>query len=148
MAFVLGDVQNHLDGAGRPDHGAIALAVHGPALKAFHPFEALPDSSAGIGQFAKAGLQLVARGNTLKAPQITLADLLPGSVEAGKMRRDGDRRAAVAGISFTSGPDFQHEARACRGGTGGIGACESANPALGFALDQSIMNGVIRRGSA
>jgi len=83
-AFVLGNIQNHLDGVGGPDHVAIALVVHGPALKAFHAFEALPDISARVGQFSKAGLQLAACGNTMKALHVTLADLLPGFVEAEK----------------------------------------------------------------
>jgi uncharacterized protein len=83
-AFVLGNIQNHLDGVGGPDHVAIALVVHGPALKAFHAFEALPDIRARVGQFSKAGLQLAACGNTMKAQHVTLADLLPGFVEAEK----------------------------------------------------------------
>jgi len=83
-AFVLGNIQNHLDGVGGPDHVAIALVVHGPALKAFHAFEARPDISARVGQFSKAGLQLAACGNTMKAQHVTLADLLPGFVEAEK----------------------------------------------------------------
>ena len=84
VAFVLGNIQNHLDGVGGPDHVTIALVVHGPALKAFHAFEALPDVSAKIGQFSKSGLQLAACGNTMKAQRVTLADLLPGFVEAEK----------------------------------------------------------------
>ncbi len=33
--FVIGNIQNHLDGVGGPDHVTIALVVHGQALKAF-----------------------------------------------------------------------------------------------------------------
>jgi uncharacterized protein len=84
VAFVLGNIQNHLDGVGGPDHISIALVVHGPALKAFHALEALPDISAKVGQFSKAGLQLAACSNTMKAQHVTLADLLPGFVEAEK----------------------------------------------------------------
>jgi uncharacterized protein len=84
VAFVLGNIQNHLDGVGGPDRVTIALVVHGPALKAFHALEALPDVSAKVGQFSKAGLQLAACGNTMKAQHVTLANLLPGFVEAEK----------------------------------------------------------------
>ena len=84
VAFVRGNIQNHLDGVGGPDHVTIALVVHGPALKAFHAFGALPDVSAKIDQFSKAKLQLAACGNTMKAQHVTLADLLPGFVEAEK----------------------------------------------------------------
>lgn len=84
VAFVLGNIQNHLDGVGGPDHVTLALVVHGPALKAFHAFGALPDVSAKIGQFSKEGLQLAACGNTMKAQHVTLEDLLPGFVEAEK----------------------------------------------------------------
>ncbi|MGY3456806.1 hypothetical protein ACVWW5_002256 [Bradyrhizobium sp. LM3.4] len=34
--FVLGNIQNHIDGVGGPDQVTIALVIHGPALKAFH----------------------------------------------------------------------------------------------------------------
>ncbi|HEY2136265.1 MAG TPA: hypothetical protein VGH49_10270, partial [Xanthobacteraceae bacterium] len=35
-AFVLGNIDHHLAGAGGPDKVTIALVVHGPALRAFH----------------------------------------------------------------------------------------------------------------
>ncbi len=40
--FVLGNIQNHIDGVGGPDHVTIALVIHGPALKAFHSAQANP----------------------------------------------------------------------------------------------------------
>ena len=40
VRFVLGNIQNHLDGAGGPI--TIALVVHGPALRAFQTKEANP----------------------------------------------------------------------------------------------------------
>ena len=49
--FVLGNIQNHLDGVGGPDHVTIALVVHGQALKAFHAASASPDLSRRVGQF-------------------------------------------------------------------------------------------------
>lgn len=83
-AFVLGNIQNHLDGVGGPDHVTIALVVHGPALHAFIASGANPDISHRVGQFSKSGLELAACGNTMKAQHITLTDLLPGFVEAEK----------------------------------------------------------------
>ena len=49
--FVLGNIQNHLDGVGGPDQVTIALVVHGQALKAFHAASANPDLSRRVGQF-------------------------------------------------------------------------------------------------
>jgi intracellular sulfur oxidation DsrE/DsrF family protein len=84
VAFVLGNIQNHLDGVGGPDHVTIALVVHGSALKAFHASDAPPDVSRNVGQFTKSGLEFAACGNTMKAQHVTLKDLLPGFVEAEK----------------------------------------------------------------
>lgn len=80
--FVIGNIQNHLDGVGGPDHVTIALVVHGQALKAFHSAAANPDLSRHVGQFAKDGIELAACGNTMKSQNIGLSDLLPGFVSA------------------------------------------------------------------
>lgn len=61
--FVLGNIQNHLDGVGGPDHVTLALVVHGPALRAFHAESANWDIAHRIGQFSKIGMELVACGN-------------------------------------------------------------------------------------
>jgi intracellular sulfur oxidation DsrE/DsrF family protein len=82
--FVLGNIQNHIDGVGGPDHVTIALVIHGPALKAFHSAQANPDVSKRIGDFSMDGVELAACGNTMKAQNITLTDLLPGFVSAEK----------------------------------------------------------------
>lgn len=82
--FVLGNIQNHIDGVGGPDHVTLALVIHGPALKAFHWAQANPDISGRISNFAKDGVELAACGNTMKAQNITLTDLLPGFVSAEK----------------------------------------------------------------
>ena len=78
VSFVMGNIQNHLDGVGGPDHVTIALVVHGPALKAFHAGGASPDVARHIGQFSKAGLELAACGNTMRGQSVTVKDLLPG----------------------------------------------------------------------
>src|SRR5262252_3696877 len=82
--FVLGNIKNHFDGMGGPDKVTIALVVHGPALKSFYSSSASPDVSKRVDGFAKGGLALMACGNTMKAQDITLKDLLPGFVEADK----------------------------------------------------------------
>ena len=82
--FVLGNIQNHFDGMGGPDKVTIALVVHGPALKAFHAATAPKDVSAKVGAFGKAGVAFAACGNTMKAQNVTVADLLPGFVPADK----------------------------------------------------------------
>jgi intracellular sulfur oxidation DsrE/DsrF family protein len=82
VSFVVGNIQNHLDGVGGPEHVTIALVVHGQALRAFHSSSANPDLSKRVGQFAKAGLELTACGNTMKSQNVTVKDLLPGFVTA------------------------------------------------------------------
>jgi len=82
--FVLGNIQNHIDGVGGPDHVTIALVIHGPALKAFHAAQANPDISKRVGDFSKDGVELAACSNTMKAQNVTLTDLLPGFVSAEK----------------------------------------------------------------
>ncbi|MGY8665319.1 DsrE family protein [Bradyrhizobium sp. UFLA05-109] len=82
--FVLGNIQNHIDGVGGPEHVTIALVVHGPALKAFHSARANPDVSKRVGDFSRDGVELAACSNTMRAQNITLKDLLPGFVAAEK----------------------------------------------------------------
>ena len=84
VSFVLGNIQNHFDGVGGPDHVTIALVVHGQALKAFHAASATPDVSKRVGQFSKAGLEMAACGNTMKSQHVTVNELLPGFVAAEK----------------------------------------------------------------
>jgi intracellular sulfur oxidation DsrE/DsrF family protein len=82
VSFVIGNIQNHLDGVGGPDNVTIALVVHGQALRAFHSPGANPDLSRHVGQFSKAGLELAACGNTMKSQNVGLKDLLPGFIAA------------------------------------------------------------------
>jgi len=82
--FVLGNMQNHLDGVGGPDHVTLALVVHGPALRAFHAESANWDIAHRVGQFSKIGMELAACGNTMISQNVTLRDLLPGFVSAEK----------------------------------------------------------------
>jgi intracellular sulfur oxidation DsrE/DsrF family protein len=84
VSFVLGNIQNHFDGVGGPDHVTIALVVHGQALKAFHGASANPDITKRVGQFSKAGMEMAACGNTMKSQNVTVSELLPGFVVADK----------------------------------------------------------------
>jgi uncharacterized protein len=82
VAFVLGNIRNHFDGVGGPEHVTIALVVHGPALKAFQTTAVNPDMSKRVAEFSRAGLEMNACGNTMKATNVTLKDLLPGFISA------------------------------------------------------------------
>ena len=82
VSFVLGNIENHLDGVGGPDHVTIALVIHGQALRAFHAASANPDLKGRVGRFSKAGLELAACGNTMQSQKVELKDLLPGFVSA------------------------------------------------------------------
>jgi uncharacterized protein len=84
VAFVVGNIQNHFDGVGGPDHVTIALIVHGPALRAFQSTQANPDLTQHVGRLSRAGLELAACGNTMRSQKIGLGDLLPGFVSADK----------------------------------------------------------------
>ncbi|UFW91379.1 DsrE family protein [Bradyrhizobium barranii] len=81
--FVLGNIQNHIDRVGGPQHVTIALVIHGPALKAFHRAQANPDVGKRVGDF-RGGIELAACANTMKAQNVTLTGLLPGFVSAEK----------------------------------------------------------------
>jgi uncharacterized protein len=82
VSFVVGNIQNHLDGIGGPDNVTIALVVHGQALRAIHASAANPDLTKHVGQFSRAGIELAACGNTMKSQKVGLADLLPGFIAA------------------------------------------------------------------
>jgi len=84
VAFVLGNIENHFDGVGGPDHVTIALVVHGPALRAFCAASANPEIASRIRQFTRDGAEPAACGNTMRAQKVTLADLVPGFVAADK----------------------------------------------------------------
>jgi uncharacterized protein len=80
--FVLGNIQNHINGVGGPDNVTIALVIHGQALRAFHTASANPDISKRVGQFSRAGIEFAACGNTMKSQKVGLNDLLPGFIAA------------------------------------------------------------------
>ncbi|MGY3488451.1 intracellular sulfur oxidation DsrE/DsrF family protein [Bradyrhizobium sp. USDA 4011] len=110
VSFVIGNIQNHLDGVGGPGNVTTALVVHGQALKAFHASGANADLSKRVGQFSKDGIELAACRNTMKSQKIGLKELLPGFVVA--------ERGGVVPLAepqsqgyLYSGPDAQPHAR-------------------------------------
>jgi len=82
VSFVLGNIKNHYEGVGGPEHVTIALVVHGPALKSFVAAGANPEQAKRVAEVSKAGLELNACGNTMKTQKVTLNDLMPGFIVA------------------------------------------------------------------
>lgn len=80
VTFVLGNIENHIEGMGGPDKVHIVLVVHGPALMLLKAKSATADVSRKLAKIAAAGVGLAACGNTMKAQNLELADLLPGFV--------------------------------------------------------------------
>lgn len=80
VGFVLGNIDNHIVGAGGPGKVEIILVVHGPALTAFHTSKANPDIASRVAKMSTAGVELDACGNTMKGQKVELSDLLPGFV--------------------------------------------------------------------
>jgi uncharacterized protein len=78
--FVLGNVQNHIEGVGGPDHvEAIELVVHGPALKTFVTASIDPDIRARLDRLQVQGVTFGACGNTMKNFNLTLEQLPLGA---------------------------------------------------------------------
>lgn len=84
VRFVLGNIKNHYEGVGGPEHVTIELVVHGPALKAFHAASASIEDRNRLAEFGNTGLRLAACGNTMRGQNIELKDLLPGFTVADK----------------------------------------------------------------
>ena len=84
VMFVLGNVQNHVDGVGGPGNADIKLVVHGPALRAFHAISAETNVAAMMERLLKARVGFDACANTMKAQGVKLDDLVPGFAIAEK----------------------------------------------------------------
>jgi uncharacterized protein len=76
--FVLGNIDNHLEGVGGPDKVTIQLVVHGPALRAFHAAAANPDTGRKLASLVNSNVKLAACANTMRGQNVALKDLLPG----------------------------------------------------------------------
>ncbi len=81
VPFVLGNIQNHIDGAGGPEKVHIVLVAHGPAVNALNDIEATDRVRTGVEKLRGQGVELEMCGNTLKGFGVTLDELLPGFVE-------------------------------------------------------------------
>ncbi len=81
VPFVLGNIQNHIDGMGGPENVHIALVAHGPAINAFNDIEATDRVRNTLAKLKDENVDLYMCGNTLKGFNLTLDELLPGFVE-------------------------------------------------------------------
>jgi uncharacterized protein len=84
VAFVLGNIRNHIAGMGGHDNVRLALVVHGPALKAFRANTPNMELKSDVGEARGAGVEFHACRHTMEAQKLTLGDLLPGFVVADK----------------------------------------------------------------
>src|SRR5689334_5201565 len=79
--LVLRSIHNHYAGmAGGPI--AIAIVIHGGALRAFHKASASVEVLDGLAELVENGLLAYACSNTMRAQGISLSDLIPGFDQA------------------------------------------------------------------
>ena len=81
VMFVLGNIKNHIESTGGPGKVTIVLVVHGPALKSFRVSGVSDEVAQQVAGFLKSGVELDACGNTMRAQNVTLKELLPGFVK-------------------------------------------------------------------
>jgi intracellular sulfur oxidation DsrE/DsrF family protein len=81
VGFVLDNIRNHIKGVGGPQNVNIVLVVHGPALKAFQDIEALDSIRDHVKALQGDGVEFDACGNTMKALDVGLDELLPNFVQ-------------------------------------------------------------------
>jgi uncharacterized protein len=84
VAFVLGNIRNHIEGMGGAGNIKIALVVHGPALKAFRLNTPNLAVKSDVGEARAAGVEFHACRHTMDAQKLSLGDLLPGFAVAEK----------------------------------------------------------------
>jgi len=78
--FVLGNIQNHVDGVGGWQNiEALELVVNGPALKSFVASSMNPELRQALQELQRDGLAFGACGNTMKAFTVTLDQLPAGA---------------------------------------------------------------------
>jgi hypothetical protein len=82
VGFVLGNIRNHIDGVGGPEHVHIVLVMHGPAVKSFVDIDALDSVRNAVKTLRSEGVEFDVCANTLKALKLNLDDMLPGMVLA------------------------------------------------------------------
>ena len=82
VALVLGNLHNHLVGAGGPGAIDLAVVVNGPALRLFrvdHSDRAIKEDTHNL---MASGVKFFACANTMSAMALTLKDLEPGFAAA------------------------------------------------------------------
>jgi intracellular sulfur oxidation DsrE/DsrF family protein len=84
VAFVMGNIQNHVAGTGGPGGADIRLVVHGPALKNFHALVADENFTKIVEKARKDGVGFDACANTMRAQGVKIDDLLAGFAVAEK----------------------------------------------------------------
>jgi intracellular sulfur oxidation DsrE/DsrF family protein len=77
--FVLGNLQNHINGVGREHLEAVELVVFGPALKTFVTKQMDPAIRQVLERLQTQGLVFGACGNTMKNFNLTLEELPDGA---------------------------------------------------------------------
>jgi intracellular sulfur oxidation DsrE/DsrF family protein len=82
VAFVLGNIRNHIEGVGGPDKVRIALVVHGSALTAFRAASPNVAVKSDVSELKGAGVELHACRHTMEAQKLRLGDLVPGFMVA------------------------------------------------------------------
>lgn len=83
-AFVLGNIRNHIDGMGGPNHVTVALVVHGLALRSFRAADHNDAIAPAFDSLRREGVAFHACVHTMEGMKLTLEDLLPGFVVAEK----------------------------------------------------------------
>ena len=78
VAFVLGNMRNHIKGVGGADKLNMVLVVHGPAGKEFHKNKAKEKVKQRVEMLEMEGIQFNMCGNTMNAQKVKIGDLLPG----------------------------------------------------------------------
>jgi len=84
VLFVLGNIHNHLEGAGGAQAISLAVVVHGPALRLFRADVSNPELRSATEEALKAQVAFHACAHTMAAQKLSLADLMPGFVVAPK----------------------------------------------------------------
>jgi intracellular sulfur oxidation DsrE/DsrF family protein len=91
-AFVLNNMQNHIDGVGGSENINMVLVVHGPAIQALEDVEATDGVRSAVAALREQGVAFEMCGNTLTAFDTELDELLPGfvAVNQGGVTRIGE----------------------------------------------------------
>lgn len=82
VGFALGNIRNHINGAGGPENVHIVLVMHGPAVKSFVDIDAVDKVRNSVKALQDDGVEIDVCANTLAAINVSLDEMLPGMVLA------------------------------------------------------------------